>query len=76
MTATMATKMTITMAKERWAMERRDMMTTTMAMGDDDDHGDGAMGDEVDNDGDGTMGNGDGDAAGDGATRYGDNDYG
>jgi len=76
MTTTMATTMAMTMATERWATERRDMMTTTMAMGNDVDHGDGAMGDEVDDDGDGTMGNGGGDAAGDGATRYGNNDYG
>jgi len=51
-------------------------------MGNDDDDGDGATGDKVDNDGDGTMGDDDdndgddGDATGNSATGYKDNDYG
>ena len=43
----MTTKM---MAMARWATARRDTMTTTMATGDDED-GNGAMGNKVDDDG-------------------------
>ena len=40
-----------------WVMARRDITTTTMVMGDDnnDNNGDGATGDKVDNDGDGAT---------------------
>jgi len=79
-TTTMVTTMTMTMVTARWAMERRDMITTTMTMGDDDD-GNGATGDKVKDDSGGTMGddnddNGDGKATGDSATGYDDDDYG
>ncbi len=48
------------------------MTTMTMAMGDNDDYGNGATGDEVDDDGNGMMGDNDdgdddGNATGDGA---------
>ena len=48
------------------------MMAAMMAADDEDDEvdGDGATGDEVDDDGDGTMGNDDADDDGDGTTGY------
>ena len=47
-----------------------------MATGNDDDDGNVATGDEVDNDGNGTMGDNDGNAMGDSAMGYDDGDYG
>ena len=52
-----------------------------MVTGDDGNYGDGATGNEVDDDGNGTMGNDDneddnGNAMGDGAKGYNDDDYG
>jgi hypothetical protein len=60
--------MTMTMAMARRATARRDMMTTTMVTGDDDNavDGDGTMGNEVDDVGDGVTGdNNDNDNNGD-----------
>ena len=60
-------------------MERRDVTMTTMATGDDDDDGNGATGDKVEDDGCGMMGDDDdddGNATGKGAMGYNDNDYG
>ena len=73
----MATTMTMAMPTARWAAAQRDMMTTTMAMGniDDDKDGDGATGNEVNDDGNGATrynGNNDdngNDNDGDGATK-------
>ena len=48
------------MATTRWATAQQAMTTMIIATSkdDDDNHGDGATGDEVDNDGDGVMGDG------------------
>ena len=54
----MATTMTMATAVTRWAVARRYMKMTTMAMGDDDNDvdGDGATGNVVDDDSDGATG--------------------
>ena len=78
-TAQRATKLTMT-ATARRPMVQRDMKTMTMVTDNDDDDGNGAMGNKVDDDGEGTMGDDDddddGDVTGDGATGYDDGDSG